>query len=70
MNSNTLPFGKYHGVRVPELETSYLLWVSSQAFVRTNHPELLSQIVDEIKARANSGRLRQDLLTSLKRGEK
>jgi uncharacterized protein (DUF3820 family) len=63
---NTLPFGKHYGARPTELETSYLLWFSSQAFVRTNHPELLSQIVDEIKLRANSGRLRKDLLTMAK----
>jgi uncharacterized protein (DUF3820 family) len=63
---NTLPFGKNYGARPSELETSYLLWIASQAFVRTNHPELLSQIVDEIKLRANSGRLRKDLLTSVK----
>lgn len=63
---NTLPFGKHQGARPPDLESRYLVWIAAQGFMRTNHPELLSQIVDEIKARANSGRLRQDLLTMAK----
>lgn len=62
MNSTTLPFGKYQGKALAELQTRYLLWLSSQRFVAARHPALLDELIQAISERLGNGRLKSDLL--------
>jgi uncharacterized protein (DUF3820 family) len=56
-----VPFGKFQGAEVDELPSQYLLWITSQAFVKTKYPDLLRALLIEIEVRANSGQLYDDL---------
>jgi len=61
MNRTVIEFGKYAGLRVHELQTRYLLWLSSQNFV-SKDPALLSELLAEIGKRLSTGALHRDLL--------
>lgn len=61
MNSTVIKFGKYAGLRVHELQTRYLLWLSSQSFVGKD-PALLLELIAEIGKRLSTGVLQRDLL--------
>lgn len=56
-----VPFGKFQGAEVEEIPSRYLLWITSQAFVKTKYPDLLKGLLAEIHARADSGQLYDDL---------
>lgn len=56
-----VPFGKFQGADVDELPSRYLLWIASQGFVRTKYPDLMFELLAEIKVRSDSGQLYDDL---------
>lgn len=56
-----VPFGKFQGAEIDEIPSRYLLWITSQAFVKTKYPALLRELLVEIQERANSGQLYDDL---------
>ena len=68
MNSKTIPFGKHQGKALTELQTRYLLWLSSQRFVAVKHPALLDELIQAISERLGSGRLKSDLLAPATHG--
>jgi uncharacterized protein (DUF3820 family) len=63
MNRTVIKFGKYSGQRVYELQSRYLLWLSSQNFV-SKDPALLLELIAEIGKRLSTGALQRDLLAT------
>ena len=62
MSNTKLSFGKYQGYGAAELNSSYLLWLAGQAFMKVQHPDLLVDCLIEVRLRLNNGRLVSDLL--------
>lgn len=56
-----LAFGKYNGVEVRELPSSYLTWIVSQAFRSHKYEGLFDAALSEIETRIKEGRFIDDL---------
>lgn len=48
-------------LKVPELNTDYLVCLRGQAFHHFKQPHLYAEVLDELVSRAKIGRLRRDL---------
>lgn len=55
MSNTRITFGKHEGKTLKSLETRYLLWLSSQRFMPSKHPDLLNEMIDLIILRLRLG---------------
>jgi uncharacterized protein (DUF3820 family) len=50
-----IPFGKYKGVDIEDVETSYLEWIKGEKWFLTRETKLYENILKELKYRKQFG---------------
>jgi len=46
-----MPFGKFKGQPVDDMETTYLLWIATQAHIRYKYPESIFHALEVLRGR-------------------
>jgi len=54
-SSITMPFGKFKGERIENINSSYLTWLTENTEIADRNPEVYKEIQNQLKARQGKG---------------